>query len=146
MAYVKIIDTSLASSGDEYRIFCSNVKLSGKRAVDVKPYANADGPVAAQTLAYENVKYIISGIDWVNTTIGLNYTRLMNMYKTGYNGANKTLLYVYLGDNNTTPFPDMDGGTSGIPVILESFTMNMDAKESKDAYMPSLTMTFTETA
>ena len=145
MAYVKIIDTGAGLPGDEYRIYCDSVKVSGTKNVSSKPNANTDGPVEVQTLSFENVSINISGVHWTDSSDSLNYTRLMNLYKTNYNGANPSLLYIYIGDNNITPFPDMDGATSGIKVILKSFSVDMSSKDSAKAYMPMMALNFVET-
>jgi len=144
MAKIEITDLSSGAPGDTYLIMGSKVSLSGKRSIDAKPNANIDGPVEVQTNAYENNRISITGIDWVDDSDTLNYTRILSMLKSKYTGANKVLLKVYLG-SSSTPFPDMNGGTVGIPVVLESYTINMSSKDSLNAYMPSISLNFIET-
>ena len=147
MAAIYLEDLSSGSPGTTYRLYGGSVSISNKRNVDSKPNANIDAPVEVQTLSTENNTITVGGINWIDDSLSITYAALLNLIKMKYNGANKVFLIIYLGTNNSTKFPDMNGdSTLGIPVILTGYTINMSSKETEGAYIPTINLTFVETA
>ena len=136
------------------KVLCNSVQISGKKTIDTKPYANFPSvtePVEVQTLPYENLKIVLQGVKFPATTDNLSdtdlfrYTDLLDYYATKYDGTNGkyTLTVAYGKDTNYT-LPGL-GSTSGIPVVVESFSMPIDARDSIKGYLPSASVTLVET-
>ena len=89
------------------RVLCNQVNLGGKKSVTSTPNANVDGPVEAQTNAYENLGITLQGVKFPFTTTDLadttlfHYSDLLTMYKHKYTGSNAYSLVVTFVENNT---------------------------------------------
>jgi len=136
------------------RVLCDTVTVSGKKGLDVAPYANFPSTVEAvevQTLPYENLKLSVNGVRFPTTTVGLadtnvlTYEDLLDYYSTEYDGSNgKYILVVQYGKDTDYTLPGL-GTTSGIPVVIESFKMPISVKDSVKGYLPQATITLVET-
>ena len=146
MTSIEILDLIEGMPGETVKIMCSNVQISGKKNVDATPSANVSGPVEAQTLSFENNQINISGAYMVNQSGTMDYGDIMRWYKHKYIGTNKLFLKIRIKDNLEN-WPDMNGSTTlGIPVILKSFNIVLDTKDSNGAYLPTVSLSFSETA
>lgn len=136
-------------TGDELKtrkIPAGSVSVSGSRGVKVQPNANIGGPVEGATLSYENFKFNISGI-YLKPNIESHHTfidwdDILTLYKMSYNGTNAPILNIKYGGKSMV-------GTEGsldIKVLLESPSFNFDPSSTRDAYLPSGTLEFVETA
>jgi len=139
---------NLIYDGTTYRVLCNKVTVGGQKSVDVKPYANAGGPVEGQTLAYENLTINIQGIHYTNDAGTLTWAAMMSMYKheydssgTGVNGP-ITLNVTYGGSTQLTGL----SGSADIKVLVKTFSLPLDATSSKEAYLPVGNITLVETA
>ena len=132
------------------RVLCDQVLVGGTKSVVSKPNANVDGPIEAQTLAYENLRLTLQGVHFPFTTADLadttifHYSDALTMYKSKYTGANAYTLIVVLGKDVDYTLAGLSS-TAGIPVVMESFNLPLSAKASKNAYMPSGSLTLRET-
>jgi len=139
---------NLIYNGTTYRVLCDKVLIGGKKSIDVKPYANAGGPVEGQTLAYENLKYSITGIRYTGDSGTLTWPIMLEMYKQAYGGASATgengpiVLNVTYG---TSSLVGLEGSTD-IKVLLSAFNFPVDAKDSRNGYLPIGSITLEETA
>ena len=133
------------------RVLCKAVSVAGKKQVDSKPNANIDGPVKAQTLAYENLSLSLQGVHLPFTTADLadttlfHYSDMLTMYKSKYNDTNAYTLIVTFGEDDTNYTLAGLNTIAGIPVVMESFSAPIDASNSKNAYMVVGNITLRET-
>ena len=136
------------------RVLCDTVVVSGKKGMDTKPYANfpaSTEAVEVQTLPYENLKLVLQGVRFPTTTADLadastfRYEDLLDYYSTKYDGSSgKYTLIVQYGKDVDHILAGL-GTTSGIPVVIESFNLPISASDSKKGYMPTGTVTLSET-
>jgi len=140
-AKVTITQASI-NSGNPITIYCDAVQVSGKRTVEAKPYANIGGPVEAQTLAFENPRYALRGIRFSPDLTTLTYEQVISLYKLKYNGTNAPVLSVTYGNRT---LKGVNGTSTNIKVILESFDYPVDARDSRDGYLPTGSLVFIET-
>jgi len=132
------------------RVLGSKVLVGGTKNIDKKPNANIDGPVEVQTNTYENltltlqrVKFPFTTTDLANTAL-FNYSDLLDMYKHKYTGSNKYTLVVTFGKDVDYTLAGLDS-TSGIPVVLKSFSMPIDIQDTLNAYQPEVNIILSET-
>jgi hypothetical protein len=140
-AQVTITQASI-NGGNPITIYCDAVQVSGKRVVETKPNANIDGPVEAQTLAFENPKYVLRGIRFSPDLTTLTYEQVLSLYKLKYTGSNAPTMSVTYG---TRTLKAVDGTSTNIKVILESFDYPIDARDSANGYLPTGSLVFVET-
>ena len=142
------ITTTVTLGG--FRVLCDQVVVGGTKKTNSKPNANIDGPVEVQTLAFENLKISLQGVHFPTTTADLadtttlGYSDLLTMYKSKYTGSNSYLLVVTFGKDVAYTLEGLDS-TAGIPVVVENFSLPIDAKASKNAYMPTGSISLRET-
>jgi len=101
MAYVQIIDFSNGTDFYIYRVLCSSVVYGGSKSLDAKPNENIDGPVEAQTNAYDNPILTLNGVNLTRSNGTLTIDDVQRLYKHKYNGANFVLLKVEYGEPST---------------------------------------------
>jgi hypothetical protein len=147
----------LTFNGTEYNVPCSGISVSGQKNVDIKPNANIDGPVEAQTMAFENLSFNIQGVRYTGTAGDLTYAALLSMYRHKYSGpaASGTngpiTLEVSYGParvtgGTETDLVGSDGVTTSIKVVVKSFTFPLNTQDSTNAYLPVGNITLVETA
>jgi Flp pilus assembly protein TadG len=139
---------NLTYNGTTYRVLCNNVTVGGTKSVDVKPYANISGPVEGQTLAYENLTFNIQGIHYTGDSGTLTWDKMLEMYTHIYdNNAigehGPIILNVTYGDSSVLTGLS---GLADIKVLVKTFSLPLDAKNSKGAYLPVGNITLVETA
>jgi len=139
---------------NDKKVLCNNVTISGNKNLDVKPNANIDGPVEAQTLAYENLTIVMSGVkfpfttEYLDDTTMFQYSDLMSMYINPYDGTDAYSLKINLGQLENSP--ELITGcdltnTTDIKVVLSSWNFPISATNSRNGYIPEATLTFKET-
>lgn len=141
------------NSGTPVSVKCTTVLVTGKKLTQKKPNSNGVGPVEVHTQGYENLQYLLRGVQLVEGTNKLSYDDIVALYKASYDGTNPVTLTVVRGSYNedtgvTTEvtLPDMDGGTSGIRCVLDAdLSIPFDAAQSRDAYRPTFDLRFVET-
>ena len=124
-------------------VFANSVTVSGKKNNIVKPRVNGDDLAYVQTQSYENLKYIISGVNFTGVAGSFAYTDLLELYKVKYDGTNPIIMRVVYGNNIT--LPNLSEATTGIYVMLDDFSFPIDVTATKDGYIPKASLTFTET-
>jgi len=158
-AIVKISHPDI-NSGNPVRIMCNNVSVSGKKNNIVKPNANLGVFAEVQTQSVENLKYTISGIDFVPYTVSLTdennvainpftYNHMITLYKVKFAGLDdatypQAKLNVIYG-NAINLVAGSDLSTTDIPVVLETPGFNISAQNTDKGYMPNGSITFVET-
>jgi hypothetical protein len=146
-------------TGSSTRVVRANsISVGFKRDLQAEPNANFSSTVLAevQTQGVENPRYSLQGVHLAGygetTTLAfgvatsiLTWADLYTLSKIQYNGTNQPILRVGYGPTNALQTLSGYAGTTTIPVILESFNLNLDARDSKDAYRPSLNINLLET-
>jgi len=138
-----IVTLTHADIGTDVKVLCNNVLVSGNKNNDSKPDIASDTLTEVQTQSFENPKYVLSNINITGDSGSLTYTHILNLYKLRYIGTNPVVLKIQYGAGTTVP--SLTESTSGINVVLDSFSVNFDTKETKNAYIPTATLTFKET-
>jgi hypothetical protein len=132
------------NGGTPIEVKANKITVSGKRNLIATPNANLTGSIVeAQTQGMENPKIVINGVHFTNETGTLTFEDVLTLYKTPYDGDNPALLTLTYGNGYVVP--SITGSTSGIPAVLESYTLPFDANDSRDGYLPVGSMTFIET-
>jgi hypothetical protein len=139
MAGIYISNSAL---GMTRRILSDQVSIAGTKNNDVTPNANGINLSKVQTQSFENPKINISNIRITNASGTLTYEDILELYDYKYTGTNHNVLTITYGARIV---PSLATSTSGIKVILSSFNIRFDTKDSKDAYLPSMDLVFTET-
>lgn len=122
---------------------CNNVLVGGKKNISANPLENGNDVAKIVTKSYDNMRYTLQGVHVLQESSTIQYKDVLAMLRTKYDGTNAPILRVTYGDS--TSLVATDGSTTAIPVILESFSFPIDANDSKDGYMPVMTLNFIET-
>jgi len=136
-------------NGITYRVMCNTVTISGKKSVNVAPYANIAGPVEGQTLAFENLSFNIGGIHLTDGAGTLTWAVLKDLYKHIYEGsagvgtAGPAILNITYGA--TSAVTGLESSTD-IKVLMKSFTVPIDVGATRDGYIPVGSMILVETS
>jgi hypothetical protein len=125
------------------QVIGDKVTVSGKKNNVVVPNANVSSIVEVQTQSYENPKYIISNVMLTGSSGILTYPQILQMYRWKYTGTNK--IYLTVGYGTASTLVGVDGTTTSIPVMLDDFSLDISAKDTKSAYLPTASLTFVET-
>lgn len=138
-------NVTLRINNTNYIVRCNSVTTGWKNTNSGKPAVNSSTPYVKQTGSFDNPIYTISNIMLTGEEGTLTYPALLTMAKNQYIGTNPIYLKFYDG---TTQVPDSTGttGTYGIKVVLDSFNKNNNHLESKEATIPTLSITLSETA
>jgi hypothetical protein len=145
LAYIKLKHESITHDLDEdgfVTLLGAKVTYSGKKNNSSEPNANGNDMVEVQTQSYNNPTLNIANIKLHDTSY-LNMKDIQALYKAKYDGSNPIELVVAYGSDNVV-LPSLLHDTS-IWCVLESFTVDLDARNSDQAYMPFASLTFTET-
>lgn len=138
---------TITFGGTTYSAFCRRLIVSGKTNTDAKPDVNGADAVSVQTLSYENPKYVFDGVELTGTArageTALTYAKVLDIYRNRYDGTNGVTVSCIYG--TSTNLVGVDGTTTNIPVVLSDYSLPLDAKDSKDAELPSMKLTFMET-
>ncbi len=143
---IKHEDITHDLDGEGYiTILCSNIIVSGAKNVTKKPVPNGNDIVEVQTQSVENPKYVISNTKLFNTTY-FNYEDIIALIKAKHNGSNPAELEIKYGKPDAlSTLPGFDGN-SPIKVVLEDFTVPIDATDSEGGYyLIASSLTFSET-
>jgi hypothetical protein len=136
------------------RLLCQTLRVSGKKNTVVKPYATGNVPSEAQTTTPENLKYVANNVFFTEDPGTLSYNDLLTLYLAPYKGAASTthpaIKLVVTYDTTDTPvvsktIANETIATTEIYVVMESFDVSFDTKSSKDAKLPTGSITFVET-
>ena len=126
---------------------CSGVTLSGKKNLDDTPDVNVSTVTEVQTLTFENLKITLNNVKFPVTTGALadatlfHYLDLYTMYKHSYNGSNPYILNIKIRGHDFLGL----NGVKDIKVVLEDFSLPLDATDSRDGYMITGSMSLVET-
>jgi hypothetical protein len=125
------------------RILGNQVTISGTKNNDTKPNANGTNLSQAITQSFENPKYVISGVKDTGVSGMLTYADVLTLYQAKYDNTNAGTLIITYGTASTVP--SITSSTQGAKVVLESYNITYDCTDSKNAYLPNMTLTFVET-
>jgi hypothetical protein len=138
--------SSSALGPDPLRILCKSVTVSFDKNVSVQPLENGSSAAEANTSSFNNPKIVLNGVNLTEATGTLTIDHLRTLLTLKYNGVNAPLLTVTYGKSGAKKTLKRWDNTAGpIPVILESSNINIDASDSINAYLPSGSISFTET-
>ena len=131
------------NSGNPVKVLAQTVKISGQKNVNVTPSVNILQMTRALTQSFENPVYSISPVYVTGQAGTLTYNDVIVLYKMRYDNTNAPILNVtYDGDKQLV---GVDSGSTDIKVILQDYSFDLNAKESRDAYRPKLSLKFVET-
>ena len=130
------------NSGVAVRVKCTGVSVGGKKNNNKTPNANGDDLVYVQTQSYENLTYSISGIHYTGESGILSWADVITLYKAKNTSTNYAVLTVTYGDS--TQLTGL-AGTTDIKVALDTLNFPISTIDSKEAYLPVGSLTFTET-
>ena len=123
----------------DYPVYCDQVSIAWKNNNDGKPDANNTEAYEVQTQSFDNPVYRLQNAQLTGT---LTYSVLLNMAKNKYTGSNAITLKVNYGG---TYLVASDVSTTSIPVVIDSFSVNINHKDSKEGTIPSYNITLRET-
>lgn len=136
-------------SGDELytrTIRGSISSLSGKKNINYDTNANGGEIVEVNTQSYENISISIQDIKLVpnseSSDTFITWDDILTLYKMNYNGTNAPVLNITYGDSTSVKGAN---NSTDIKVILESMDMNMNTRDVKNAYLPTVNLNFIET-
>lgn len=148
MALVQLTHPDI-NSGSPVRVLCDKVTVTGSRNSQKNPNANPANSglfelVEVQTQSVENPSLTISGIHYTGTSGTLTWDDVIILYETPYDGtaSTTTTLNVTYGDSTALK---LLAGTSDIKVVLDTFNLPIDARDTDKAKLPIGTLTFIET-
>jgi len=139
MANISLTQSTLGTK----RILGNQVTISGTKNNDSKPNANGTEMSQSITQSFENPKYVISGVKITDASGTLTYQDVLTLYAMKYDNTNASTLTVTYGTSSIVPC--LTSSTSGAKVVLESYNIVYDCTDSKNGYLPIMTLTFTET-
>ena len=137
------LQSTSINEGTPVKILSGQVMVQGKCNNVYTPDALGLDLSEVQTNTFENLKYNISGVHLTNALNTLTYNDVLTMYKEKYSGSNYNLLTITYG--NGLVLPNLSQETTGIKVILDTFSLPISAIDSKDGKLPILNLTFVET-
>lgn len=150
--------TSSALTGSPVRILCSGVTVAIKKNNTVKPIENGTDIAEVQTQSFNNITYSIQGLMLADalssaeklkiepTKTLMTYNNLLELMALAYDGTNAPTLTITYGRNSTTStLPQWDKTAGPISVVLDQANVNIDTKDSVEAYFPTGSITFVET-
>jgi len=143
MTFATVLLTNTAiNSGSPVRVLCKTAAVSGTKNTQQKPDANGSDMVEVQTQSYENFKYVLSNTYFTGATDTLTWDDVITLYKQKYSGSNYSTLHIKYGTSSV-----LNGlsESTDIKVVLKVPNLTLDTSDSKDAYRPKATLTFTET-
>lgn len=156
MATVTLTHTNI-NSGNPVRIICSGVNVGYSKTNANNPNANysADTPVvrvqsqsiANPIYALQNVKLNIGEATVGGQTV-LTEELLKDFFVLANDDSDPIILNVTYGSNQTLKslHKYSSARTANIPVTFDGkMNFNLDVNDSKDAYMPIVTITLVET-
>jgi len=141
-------EINLIYNGVTYKVLCNVVQIGGNKNVDVKPYTNSGGPVEGQTLSYENLTYTLQGVHYTGESGTLTWPAMLSMYRHGYDGDDTGVngpIVLNVTYGNDVNLVGTDGVTTDIRVLVKSFSLPIDAKDSRNGYLPIGNITLVET-
>lgn len=141
MAILTIQDDDI-DSGNEVKILSNDIVLSGNKNNSKQPNTNTV-ITEIQTNTHENLSYNITNIYVTGEDGTFTWEHAMILYKKQYDGTNYSTLHIeYSEDTEVTGL----NGSSDIRVVMDSVRFKINVADSKDGYLPMITMTFSETA
>ncbi len=139
MASITITQSSI-NSGNPITIKASSVDYTGKRNNRADPNPNSD-LVEVQTISTENPLVIIGGINITGEVNTLSLDHVKALYKLkNLTSTHAVLTIIYGEDDELTSLT----GSTDIPVVLSSFSFKLSTADTKKAYLPRLSLSFTE--
>ena len=132
---------STINGGSEIKIYCTTVVVSMNKKNVKQPNANYDQyPADVQTVGRENFKYILQGTKLDQGD--LDYETLLSLFNMEHDDSNPLILNVKYNDKWLT---DSLSSTTDIPVTIDGgLSVNFSTIDSKDSYMPSLSIPLIE--
>jgi len=144
MAISVTLTNTAINSGSPVRLLCNNVLVSGTKNNVQKPNANGVAEVEVQTQSFENLKYVIQGLNITGVAGTLTFDDIKILYKQKYDGTNASVLNISYG--NDISVTSLSGATD-IPVVMtEGFTVPFNVKTIRNAAIQVGSITFRETA
>jgi hypothetical protein len=147
MNYVKLTHPSI-NSGTAVTVLCDQINIGGKKNISNNAYVGGTVQSEIHTQAFENLGIQMQGIHFTGQTNTLTYPMLLTLYRAKYDGLADTTctLNVVYGSGTQTTLVGVDGSTTNIKVVMESFNFPISTKDSKGAYMPVGSINWVETA
>ena len=146
MAVVTLTHPSI-NSGTAVTVLCDQINIGGKKNISNNSYVNGTSQAEIHTQSYENLAYQVQGIHFTGGANTLTYPMLLTLYRAKYDATAATTctLNIVYGAGTTSTVVGVDGSTTNIKVVMESFNFPLSVKESKNAYMPVGSINFVET-
>jgi hypothetical protein len=131
------------NGGSPVRLLCNDVRIAGKKNVNAQPSVNVTQISRALTQSFENPVYTINPVYITNDSNTFTYEDCLVLYKMRYDNTNAAILNVRFGNNRFLVSADTQ--STNIKVLLEDYTYNINARDSKDGYRPKLDLKLVET-
>lgn len=130
-------------------IQCQSITVGGQRTIDPQPWANADGPTEVHVNAFENQRIAVGQIFFDSSSQEtrpelLTETDVLNLVKLFYDGTNAPVLNVKYGHDGEKSVLSL-AMSPDIPVIVENYSIPIDVRDSKNAYIPTGNLSLVET-
>lgn len=149
-AYIKHPDIN---SGNKVRLPTSSIVVSGSCNLDTDPSVNLEKTIEVHKGSFENPVYQVRNLkisDHQNSLSSdiLNYRQVLQLYKSKFNGSNPIRLFIEIGphnDYNLLPCLSEEDINEGIPVVIDTFSHDLDTERAKDAKITEMSLTLVET-
>jgi hypothetical protein len=143
MGSVQLKQASI-NSGNYLTVLCDSIRVSGKKSNIKKPNANLNGSIVeVQTQSIENPSYVVANVNITGGSGTLTYSHILSLYRLAFTGYNP--VYLKFVSGSSTGLVGVDGSTTEIPVILESFDIVYNHLSSAEGSIPLVNLTFVET-
>lgn len=143
---------SSINSGAAVNVLCDSIQVGGKKTIAANPNANMGDQVEVQTVAADNLRYVMRNVHYALASTSLSgstltYPQMLNLWKLrNVPGQEITMRVTYGKALASTSFlPGYDGTTQAIKVVLTDFDYPVDVKDSVGGYKPVGSLTFVET-
>jgi len=147
-----ILKCAALTEPTEVRIVAQKTVVAGKKNNNAEPNVAKNEMVEVQTQSFDNPKYTINNVyiinsDTLDTTI--SYEQFLELLQLEYDGTEDTEIILNVNYPNydrteLIALPSLTGSTD-IKVVLDTYSVSLDAGDSKDAYLPIGSLVFTET-
>jgi hypothetical protein len=134
------------NSGLAVTIFCDSIVITGKKNIGNEPYVAGTAQAEVHTQSFGNLAINMGGIHFTGAANTFTYPMLLTLYRAKYDKTTPNTCYLNVTYGGSTALVGVDGTTTNIKVVMESFNFPVSTKDSKNAYMPVGSINWIETA
>ena len=134
------------NGGTAVRVLATRVAPQFTRLKNHKPDATGTDIKEVQVRGIENPSYQVFNVKLRPDISGsLTYSQLIEFMKIQFDGTNPIEMRFNYGEGTGTRLTSYYGSSDYIPVVLYGIGGGFSSVDTKDGYMPNLTLQFIET-